>query len=251
LPENRVSPAFVHIGTHKTGTTSFQQWASKNRIELANATGLEYYEGLFAPSHYEIPMLCMRSNRNMPMRAKWPDWCLDEWQQSAKMHVRNEVERHEGPLLVSSEALSYIRHPDEVERLIDLLRPREITVIVVLREPASFLLSYRKTLTRSGFNFSSYRESFAYVEDDSWLVDYDSLLAVYRKVLGSDRVMSVQYEPALERYGSIIPALLGAIGFSPSEIPPWRDFPHYEITPRTPKRGSARKRLRRLFKRLG
>jgi hypothetical protein len=216
--------AIVHIGTHRTGTTSFQRWAFTNRDELARGTGLEYYNGLFGPNHYEIPMLCLRANRSMPMRAITPDWCLDEWQQRAAAHIREDASRGPRPLLISAEGMSYVRHPDEVARLVDLLHPRRVSVVGVLRERASFLRSYGRALADAGFPPSPYRESFAYVEEDSWLVNYDALLGVYREVLGTDRVAAVGYERAIECHGSIIPAILAACGFHESQLPPWNGF---------------------------
>ena len=218
------SVAFVHIGTHKTGSTSFQRWASQNCAELARATGLAYYEGLFGPSHYEIPMLCMRADRNMPERVWRPRWCRPGWQRKAERHIRDQAARDVHSLLISAEALSYTRHPDEVARLIALLKPRQITAIAVLRKPSSFLRSYREAMLEQGFPPSPHRQSFAYVADDSWLVDYDALLGVYRQMLGADHVVALDYERELQRYGSIIPAILEAIGFDHAQAPGWEDF---------------------------
>ena len=75
-----------------------------------------------------------------------------------------------------------------------------------------------------GFPPSPHRQSFAYVADDSWLVDYDALLGVYRQMLGADHVVALDYERELQRYGSIIPAILEAIGFDHAQAPGWEDF---------------------------
>jgi hypothetical protein len=96
-------------------------------------------------------MLCLRANRSMPMRARFPDWCLDEWQRTARAHIRDQVARPSRTLLASAEGLSYIRHRDGLERLIELLSPRRIAVVVALREPSSFLRSYRRALAAAGF----------------------------------------------------------------------------------------------------
>lgn len=211
--------AILHIGTHRTGTTSFQGWAFSHGHELSRLTALDYYDGLFGPSHFEIPLLCLRTNRNMPMRAKHLDWCLDEWQQMARAHVRNQVERPSHALLASAEAFSYLRHRDEIERVIELLHPRQIAVVVVLRERSSFLRSYREWLAEVGIPASPYHESFAYVADDSWLADYAALLGAWRRTLGADRVVEVDYEETLRRSGSVIPGILAACGADPSETP--------------------------------
>jgi hypothetical protein len=69
----------------------------------------------------------------------------------------------------------------------------------VLREPSAFLRSFREAMLEQGFPLSTQRQSFAYVADDSWLVDYDALLGAY-------------------------PTLLETMGIDPAQAPPWEDF---------------------------
>jgi hypothetical protein len=69
----------VHIGTHMTGTKSLQKCAAAHRAEREARTGTTYLKGRFGANHQEIPLLCQRANRNMPMRSRVPDWCLDAW----------------------------------------------------------------------------------------------------------------------------------------------------------------------------
>lgn len=239
---------YLHIGTHKTGTTSFQRWASANQAELAVGTRLKYYEGLLGWNHCELAILAMRANRNMPMRVRLPDWCLREWQRTAEAHIREQVARRDGPLLISAESMSLLRHRDEIERLAGLLRPRELFVVVALRDRATFLHGYRQTLERHGFEESEYRDSFAYVAEDSWLVDYDALLAVYREVIGADRVAVLSYEDAMRSHGSIIPAIMEPLGFAPTQIPAWQNVAH-NVTRAERPRPTRRHRLRLLLDR--
>ncbi len=211
--------AIVHVGTHKTGTTSFQKWAYKWRDEIASRSDVHYYEGRFDRSHFEFALLSQRPNRSMAVRSRYPDWCLDEWQADVRAHIRAQVNRPVRALLCSTEILSHLRHRDEIDRLVELLEPREITVVVVLREPAAFLRSYALELAKKGIRPSSYRDSFAYLEPDSWLVQYDELLEAYGTALGSQNVRVLAYEENVARDGSIIPALARACGIDPAGMP--------------------------------
>jgi hypothetical protein len=212
--------AVVHIGTHKTGSTSFQAWADQHRDEMAVRADTHVYQGRFAAwSHYELAILCLRPDRNMPMRCRTPDWCLDAWQQDVRNHIREQVHGTQSTLLCSAEELSYLRHSDEVERLRDLLAPREVSVIAVLRQPADFLRSYADGIARNGFLPSKYDDSFAYVELDSWLIRYHDLIESYSQVLGTEKVHVLAYEQCLQRDGSIIPEILRASGFDPATLP--------------------------------
>lgn len=213
----------LHIGTHKTGSTSLQEWAYEHRESLALEAGLEIYRGRFGTNHVEIPLICLRASRNMPARSRLPDWCLEGWQDYTRRHVRSQIKGPAPSLFVSAEALSYLRHQDELGRLTRLLAPRRVTVVVVLRERTAFLRSYRSQMNAMGFPPSPYPKSFAYVEPDTWLTDYDALLAAYRLAFGEDRVMSVDYEGALERYGTVIPAVMAAAGVPLAQLPPWSD----------------------------
>ena len=215
--------ALIHIGTHKTGTTSFQNWAAASRSALA-AGGVTWLQGRLGPSHAEVPLLAIDADRSLAMRAVHPDWCLPAWQADARADLRAQSEAAHERLLVSSEALSYARRPREVERLAELFAPRELAVVAVLREPISYLRSYRRTLIGMGFEPSRYQGSFAYVEDDSWLLDYGAMLGAYREALGDDAVTVLDYEAEMERRGSIIPAILDGFGIGPGGLPAWDEF---------------------------
>jgi hypothetical protein len=215
--------ALIHIGTHKTGTTSFQNWAAASGAPLA-AAGVTWLDGRLGPSHAEVPMLTIDADRSLAMRAVHPDWCLPSWQAEAREDIRAQGETAGERLLISSEALSYARRPQEVERLAALFAPRRIHVVAVLREPRSYLRSYRRTLSGMGFEPSRHQGSFAYVEDDSWLLDYEGMLGAYREALGEEAVTVLDYEAELERRGSIIPAILDGFGIEPDGLPDWDDF---------------------------
>jgi hypothetical protein len=49
---------FLHIGTLKTGTTSFQRWFFDNQDAIARDAGVRWYNGQF-PDAREIAALCL------------------------------------------------------------------------------------------------------------------------------------------------------------------------------------------------
>jgi hypothetical protein len=189
-------------------------WAEAQRAELRAATGLRYYRGVFGSSHYEFPLLCMRADRNSAMRAREHDWMLPSFRARLRAQIVDEL-NEPGDVLISAEGLSYLRHDDEVRELRELLAPRVVKFVVVLRNRQDFLRSYREEMAREGFPPSTYEESFAYTNDSTWLTDYPALLRAF------SNPTVVNYEDALDRYGSIIPALLEAcVG----TIPPLRSW---------------------------
>lgn len=210
---------FVHIGTHKTGTTSFQHWLTQNEVELHGRFGLGVYHGAF-PNNREIGLACARPDRSLPTRGI-PQWVEPEWRRHVNQLVATELSRSED-LILSSEALSFLRHMDEVEHLARILANREVLILVALRQPEGFLRSWGEHLTRDGYRLSNDPDSFAYVGADSWLADYSSLLHPYKAVFGEARVRAIDYETAIHGFGSIIPALMGEIVGVDAVIPEWR-----------------------------
>ena len=216
-----MSTALVHIGTHKTGTTAFQHWAFENRDALLRQRRVALYEGLYGHSHFELAMICMRRNRTLRQRWRVPEWVLDDWQQDTRDHVAAQVAQPTTSLLITAEALSLLRYEDEVEALQELLSPRELHVAVCLRDPQSFLDSYRHEMEQQGVAPSRYRDSHDYVEPDTWLVAWDEMLSVWRRVLGEDRVVAFSYEESMARYDSSIPGVLAALSIDGTELPSW------------------------------
>jgi hypothetical protein len=237
--------ALVHIGTHKTGTTSFQAWARDNAAALLERRDVAVYRGYAKANPFEFALLSMRPNRSMWHKRARPEWCLDEWQDDIRRQMREQVDQPAQHLLVSSEALCLLRHDDELERLRDLLAPRTVRVVVCLREPASFLASHRHTIARRGETPSTYRDLYTYVEPDSWLVDYESLLGVYRRVFGDDQVVSFSYEEAMAQHGSTIPGVLEGLGVDPAGLPAWET---YRLNPAPAHHGIAYRSARRVVR---
>ncbi len=216
-----MTTALVHIGTHKTGTTAFQQWADTNRAALLEQRDIAVYDGLYGRSHYELTLLCMRPNRTMRQRWRVPESVLDEWRDSVREHIAEQVARPSERLLISAESLSLLRYEDEVAALRDLLGPRTIQAAVCLRDPESFLESYRYEMQKKNIAPSRFRSSHNYVEPDTWLIDWDGMLEVWRTVLGDDRVASFGYEESMAVHGSSIPGVLSALSIDDTALPSW------------------------------
>lgn len=215
----------LHIGTHKTGTTAFQRYALAHR-EFLRDQGIAFYvHGSGAPQAHELPLLSLRPDLCIPLRVRKPDLVLEE----ARPMMVEAVERFvadsgDATCLFSHEALSFIRDRAEAERLRALLGGADVSVVVMLREPAAFLQSWAVQLERMGFATSSpFRSSFMNTDPDSWLVDYDTLIGVYRDVFGDDRVSVLSYEDAMARDGSSVPSLMAACGVRGDLPEGWAD----------------------------
>jgi len=222
VPSTDHSRVFVHIGTHKTGTTSFQKWLNSNESILIKRFGLGVYHGGF-PNNRELGLACANTDRLLPVR-QIPQWSDSLWRDHVRDLARIQMDREFGSIIVSSEALSFLRTPEEIQRVRDLFVDRQVTILLTLRQPTEFLASWARHLARGKYEFSDNPESFAYVEPDSWLARYDDLIAAYSQVFGSDNVLTVDYEAANAEFGSVIPALMQHVVDDVSRLPDWRAY---------------------------
>ena len=94
----------LHIGTLKTGTTSFQRWFSDNESAIGDATGFRWFRGDF-PDAREIAAACIDENRETPAMALgfFPARGTDEWSawvRNVTTAVRDRVTASDAPLVV-------------------------------------------------------------------------------------------------------------------------------------------------------
>ena len=238
----------LHIGTLKTGTTSFQRWFSDNEAEITRTTGVRWFRGSF-PDAREIAAVCIDEGRQTPAMALgfFPDrtspaW--EPWAESVSASVRSQITASDSPLYVSCEALCLLRTPTEMQRLAELFDPATTHIVLTIRSAAGFLDSWKQHLEHDFFRRSNDPSSFAYVGDDSWLVDYESLKNAYGTTFHG-RLTVIDYDACLVRDGSIIPALMTTFtDVSPDALPEWRNYRLNRSArpPRKPVKGLARPR---------
>jgi hypothetical protein len=211
--------AIVHIGVAKTGTTTFQTWATQNREGIRRATGLRYYRSVFpdripAVAQFEFEILCMRPDRECFARNWISTASLVDLPDRVRRNLAQELDGED--LFISDEGLAQLRYPDEVERLQQLLVGYDLEFIAVRRDRADFLRSYRQWMANLSIEPSTDPDSPCYVEPDSWLADFDAIESIFPDLRW------VEYEAAMQTYGSIIPALCEEMGLDLDALPNWR-----------------------------
>lgn len=246
----------LHIGTHKTGTTSFQRWFRDNEPTITSTCGATMYKGRL-PDARELGALLINPDRETPdIRRRidrgenadagapplrgTPEW--DQLRTDVFDNVQQQLAAATSTFVVSSESLSLLRHPSEISRLTQIFPPEHTTVVVCLRTPEDFLSSWKRHLDRDFFEFSKDPTSFAYVQPDSWLVDYEQLLRAYRDGFGQDSVVVVDYDSAISEYESTIPPIARTFCSDLSALPAWDSYilNTKENSPRKPIPGIAK-----------
>lgn len=219
---DRAVTIYLHAGTHKTGSKSFQSLLAENRDDLARV-GYDVFHGAHRNprNHVELHLASLRIDRDSLAKHNWPDMVLGpEYEERVRQSVRSFLHASTLPHQVfSNEDLAFLRHADEFARLLDLFGrpPEDFVVIIALRNPRDFLRSFRgQILKKPGRVPSADPASALYVEPDSWLLDYDALVGKFRDAFGHVRI--VNYDDAVARDGSILPELLRAIDVDPVSI---------------------------------
>lgn len=199
----------LHIGLFKTGTTSIQRYL-RDHPQVLDSAGYRFpYGWLRRDCHLEPHFVFMRLDRDSSAREQGVEWLDPDWRADVYDQLAVDLARGGGEPIWSSEHLSLLRFDDEIAPLADLVG-RTSRVILYLRNQADWLRSMRDQLVKNGIQPSQDPESHAYVEADSWRVDYRALIDAWS--VHFQRLTVVDYDAAVETYGSVIPSFLNLLG---------------------------------------
>ncbi len=214
--DKALSKLLLHIGTHKTGTTTIQQKFWLNAPALAER-GIVYprldanygHHGLTAPWS--------------PVEMVDPGFLLEGGAPEAFRRLAAEYSRTDRTVFLSSEEFSrsgpndgvnyrelrdYLSAFDEV-RVVCVLRPQwefmqsvyvELSKVMAPPEPARFILTSRKKGVFAGL----------------W-GDYNLLLDRLEEAFGAQNVILLDYEKSSRSPGGIVGAMLNLLGQDPME----------------------------------
>jgi hypothetical protein len=208
----------VHVGTHKTGSTSLQRFLLDHVVGLSRK-GIAVYRGEFREgNHIELHLAAMRCERDSfaKLGVCGHVVCDAEYTRQVAERVRDFVGScDELRVVFTSEDLCWLRHDDEIDRLRTILDVghHEAKVVLYLRNEEDFLRSYRAQIHKvPGRQPSNDPASTLYVEPDTWLVDYDSLVSAYQRGFGADNVVVIDYDDQMRKVGNVIPSFLSVLG---------------------------------------
>ncbi|SDP55232.1 hypothetical protein [Ectopseudomonas guguanensis] len=176
--------SLIHIGQHKTGTTSIQHYLKSNRKALLER-GLyiaDSIAGYDAPSHFILNIYALKPERLSSMKERFIENAGIEALCEIYEHLPAEIERHYEAaktasckdIIWSNEGLYLLNSAEEYQKLKNLFLPHsdEMVCLCCFRDLDSYKTSYRKQHEKSGIAPSDDPDSYKYLGNDSWLFDY-------------------------------------------------------------------------------
>jgi hypothetical protein len=209
---------FLHVGTHKTGTTSIQHFLKHERAYFER-NGFSPILGLKGkPNFKELFHVAVSPPRLQTLAIRKP--VLPLWYRRFRVwnHVRHTVAKSPAQkFIASSELLSFLREPGETRKLQNFFpNDCEFTIIVSFRDKAAFLASYKKQIERQGIQTNGQDTWSNYVKNDSWLANYELLLNAYSALSSDIRV--IDFDAATGQGGNVIYSFCQTLGIA--EPPP-------------------------------
>ena len=215
-----LSRLVLHIGSHKTGTTSIQQLLNGVGEQVAELTGLTY-----------VPL--------QPGRHRATSKPSDELEfQTEGARIRPEFVDRLGQLgtdcLVVEEEFSWIFKPQQINTTLDLLERLfdDIRIVVYVRRQDRHLVSHYQQAAR--FNSAKFFRSRLtalpdYEPHHDRYLDYHARLAPYVERLGLERVTLRVYERDLLKDRDVTSDFLALLGVERAHLP-GRDDKHANVS---------------------
>lgn len=195
----------IHIGQHKTGTTSIQRFLQDNGKDLA-------YQGLYVPSriagysnpsHFILSVYALAEGRFSPKKEEIIKNKGVEYLSNLGIELGEDIERIYNEarkkncdrVIWSNEGLYLLKTETEYKRLIDLFSKHstKIEVVCCFRDVKSYRESYKKQLRKQKISLSYNPDSYRYLEPDSWIFDYKRKKELLSEVF--DQCTYFSYEP--------------------------------------------------------
>jgi len=189
----------LHIGTEKTGTTTFQRHFAVNRAKLAEQ-GVLYPISLGLETHRRLCIVALSmKNADDAFRGFSIEnqQHLDQFKASVAKDFADEIAANTDKrvCIISSEHLhSRLKTRAQVERVYAFLRTHfdDIKVVVHLRPQVEVLVSLASTQIRVGGAVR--RGFFEKAKPDNLYFNYNRIIHIWSDVFGEDSVVCVPFK---------------------------------------------------------
>ena len=234
---------YLHVGTHKTGTTSIQSYL-KDHKNAFRRQGMLFVEARIA-KHDGSKALRNRNSTNFAHHflrgelltgTRWRSGSPENLARKcaeAAASIEDIIRASDlSRFIISSEAFCFMRSETEASRLRAFFEALECAIrpIIVFRNAADWRTSFTAQLQKS--NFAESRATVAQPDlraDGDWYYDRQAIIAFW-SAFGAPII--IDYDEAMRTHASILPPFLDALGLEAPD-----DHEAYTLNAREPASG--------------
>lgn len=220
---------YLHVGTHKTGTTSFQASLGKNKrvLRAKGVAPLAAPKGnshrFWHPVRYNNTLLAQSFLRDgvatvtrlAHNRFRAPSEARARVQAEALARIAQSPEPR---LILSAEAFCFLRTQAEAQAVAAFLAAtgREMVIVVAWRRPEDWAASWHDHIAKSPVRARrNLMRPDAKRADGAWYFDKPAIRAFWGQF---GPLREVDYDAALAGEGNVIPALYRAMDVDPAGL---------------------------------
>lgn len=202
-----MSKIYLHIGTHKTGTTSLQQFFSHNEQSLKNQSFLYPSAGRpkkFPHGHHNLVWGIINNNNYDPSAGSWKE-LLTEIDFFNPKNVIISSENFSWPDCITAEKIFEIK---------EYLSNHEVKIIIYLRNQSDYLKSHYCQAIKIGYYSGSFQDYLTYQRER---LNYYQRLEPWKEAFGIENIIVKIYDN-IAINNQLIRDFLETINFPLTEI---------------------------------
>lgn len=196
----KMTTVYLHIGTHKTGTSSIQKFLFDNQNALKELGFLYPLTGRDGKidsdgkceinGNYQLALELLKDDK----RARYRNWLQHHKhvKGSWKKLVSEIDESRLKNVIVTSEDLSFLK-PEQMSAIADYLSGYEVKIIVYLRNQYAYLKSLYAQDIKTGCESKSFK---TYLEKMKYLGFYDERIEPWANIFKKDSLIVKSYDAA-------------------------------------------------------
>lgn len=181
---------YLHIGFHKTGTSSLQEFFDNNREELLK-NGVCYIKSFDTRFPANVD-LSWAFNKNPPPWASFnegsPSEIIAYYNKQLKLNICDTV------IISSEDFCLYDRQPQCIHNLKTFLSDYDVKIVAYLRDPMEFIISLYSHAVRSRVVSCDLKTHIA-GHYKFFAADYHARLALWLNEFGKENLIIKKYSP--------------------------------------------------------